>query len=105
MRESTAAEFNKLEACLRSAGDVRAGGIPQSFIEIFRFDDDNAVPPHGAIRLDAGTDQATCPITQNPLPKGSLQNAVAGRPPPSNFCSHFAPALTALSRKASKSST
>jgi hypothetical protein len=49
--------------------------------------------------------QAICPITQNPFPKGSLQNAVAGRRPPSNFCSHVAPALSALSRKASKSST
>jgi hypothetical protein len=30
------------------------------------------------------------PITQNPLPNRSLQNAMGGRASPSNFCSHFA---------------
>jgi hypothetical protein len=49
--------------------------------------------------------QAAVPITQNPLPNGSAQNAMGGRAPPSNFCSHFAPAFTAFVKKASKSST
>ena len=49
--------------------------------------------------------QVVVPTTQKPLPNGSLQNAMGGRAPPSNFCSHFAPAFTAFARKASNSST
>jgi len=45
------------------------------------------------------------PIMQNPLPNGSLQKAMGGRSPPSNSCSHLAPAFNALTKTPSKSST
>jgi hypothetical protein len=45
------------------------------------------------------------PIMQKPLPKGSLQNAIGGRCPSSNFCSHFPPAFNTLTKTLSKSST
>ena len=40
---------------------------------------------------------------QNPLPNGSLQNAIGGRPATSNLCSHIAPAANAAARVGSKS--
>ena len=45
------------------------------------------------------------PMIQKPLPNGSLQNAMGGCPPPSNFCSQIAPAANALLKTASRSST
>jgi hypothetical protein len=48
---------------------------------------------------------AFCPIMQKPLPNGSLQNAMGGRCPPSNFFSHFAPAFNTLTKAPSKSLT
>jgi integrase len=65
----------------------------------------------GYALANRGTDTRTLqayqlvPTTQKPLPNGSLQNAMGGREPPSNFCSHFAPALIAFAKKVSKSST
>lgn len=45
------------------------------------------------------------PRMQNPLPNGSLQNAIGECFPPSNFCSHLAPAFKALAKTVSRSST
>jgi len=48
---------------------------------------------------------ALAPTMQNPFPNGSLQNAIGGRGPPSNFCSHLAPPSNTFATTPSKSST